>query len=469
MSRHGRAIRFMETYCRPPKGRGHGEPMRLAGFQKEELEEILADGVEAAVRAFPRGNGKSTLEAGFCAWAGFDDDYTGSPSVPIIATTVGQAIRSVYGTIVSMVKAEPELAGRALIFTGTGTSRIVVPFIGDGEIFPMANDEAGLQGLDPSVAIADEIGFQPLAAWNSLLLAAGKRERSLVLGMGTPGPSRESALWHLRRLVTTGHRTPGFSFREWMADPGCRIDDRAQWRKANPALRAGFLRSSALETALATAGEAAFRMYRLGQWVDGVAGWLGPDGSTAWEARRRPYAMVPGAPTWVGIDVGIKRDSSAVTHVQYRVDDPGTLHAVTRIWLPTADEPVDVTDIMAYLRELATDYRLGGVSFDPRFFDVPAKMLYDEGLPMIEVPQSVERMTPACGQLYDLIRNGGITHDADLQYTAQVLGAIARLNERGFTLSKGKSRVRIDAAISTALACDRAQHKKKPRSALVLL
>ena len=54
-------------------------------------------------------------------------------------------------------------------------------------------------------------------------------------------------------------------------------------------------------------------------------------------------------------------------------------------------------------------------------------------------------------------------------FDAQILAAVARLNERGFTLSKGKSRGRIDAAVALALAVDRAQHQKKARAPLVVL
>ena len=52
-----------------------------------------------------------------------------------------------------------------------------------------------------------------------------------------------------------------------------------------------------------------------------------------------------------------------------------------------------MTDVMEHLRELCRAYEVEAISFDPRFFDVPAKMLADEGLPLIEIPQSVERMT----------------------------------------------------------------------------
>src|ERR1051325_10981487 len=39
LSRHGRAIRVIESFCRPPKGYGAGDMLRLAPFQKERLEE----------------------------------------------------------------------------------------------------------------------------------------------------------------------------------------------------------------------------------------------------------------------------------------------------------------------------------------------------------------------------------------------------------------------------------------------
>jgi hypothetical protein len=42
-----------------------------------------------------------------------------------------------------------------------------------------------------------------------------------------------------------------------------------------------------------------------------------------------------------------------------------------------------------------------------------------------------------------------------------VLNAVPRFNERGFTLAKGKSRGRIDAAVALCLAADRALRQDK--------
>jgi phage terminase large subunit-like protein len=462
-TRHGKYIRFIETYCRSPKGEGHGKPLKLATWQKEGLEEMFADGIDAAVQSFPRGNGKSTLEAALGVAGVYMDTETGAPQVPIIATRIHQAIRAAYGPAVSMIRAEPELDSRAIIYTGIATPRVFVPTT-QGEMFPMSNDIDGLQGLDPSLGIADEIGFQPEDAWGALLMAGGKRSRSLVLGMGTPGVEHSNALFATRKTYTEGGAIPRFYFREYAADPGCDVTDRAQWRKSNPAIGSGFLRETALETDLRLMPEARFRIFRLGQWVDGYASWLGEDGRAVWDGLRRNIKPTPGAPTWVGVDVGIKRDSTAVCIVQFL--DDAHIGAWVRLWVPTKEEAVDVTDVMEHLRRLSAEYKVGGISFDPKFFDVPAKMLHDEGLPMVEIPQSPERMTPIIGDLYDRIMRGEIHHDGDEPFATQVLNAIPRFTDRGFTLQKSKSRGRIDACIALALAVDRAHNRARPRPPL---
>lgn len=453
------AIRWIETYCRLPKGHGAGEPMRLARWQKRWLRKVLRRGVNSAALSIPRGNGKSTFLAALALWALFCPGEGGAPQVPIIATTVMQAHRSVYGVALAMIAAEDELGDRALVYSAIGNMRVVVPATG-GEMFPVSSDPAGLQGLDPSLAVADEIGFLSVESWDSLLLAGGKRPRSLVVGIGTPGLDRDNALHHLRRRVGERVDLPGFVYTEYAAAEGSVIDDLAEWKRANPALAEGYLDVAALRTAVALSPEGHFRIFRLGQWVDGVESWLGADGRALWNALADPYELVRDAQTWVGVDVGLKRDSTAVVAVQRRPD--GRWHAKAKVWLPTNDEAVDVTDVMQFLRELDADYHLEAVSFDPRFFDVPAKMLLDEGLPMEEVPQVPERMTPAVGSTFEAIRRGEISHDRDPVFDAQVLNAVARYNERGFTLAKAKSRGRIDAAVAMCLALDLALRLEPP-------
>ena len=462
-----RAIRFIETYCRAPKGYGAGKPMKLAPFQKQWFREILAPGVSAAVKSCPRGQGKSTEFAALAVWATFDRSDSGEPQVPIVATTVSQAIRSVYGVALKMVKAEPALASRAIDYTAMGQVRFEVVSTG-GTCFPMANDPDGLQGLDPSLAIVDEIGFQPLETWHSLLLASGKRPRSLVVGIGTPGFDRSKALWHLRKQTLENKDIPGFVFKEHAAPYDCDYRDEKMWHLANPALEAGYQNINSLRTNAGISSEAEFRIFHLGQWVEGTNAWLGMDGGRIWDSVCNPYEFESNAPTWAALDVGVKRDSTALVLMQYR-EDNGKLHAKARIWLPEKEQPVDPSDIMQAIRELDSQYDLRGIAYDPRLFELPAIMLKDEGLPMIEFPQSIERMSPACGDLYQAIKDSRITHDGDKSFTSQILNAVPRYNDRGFTLAKQKSRGKIDAAVALAMCNALVNQKIRPRSPLVAL
>ncbi len=125
--------------------------------------------------------------------------------------------------------------------------------------------------------------------------------------------------------------------------------------------------------------------------------------------------------------------------------------------------------VMQHLRELDQEYQLIECAYDPRLFELPGVMLADEGLSMVEFPQSLERMTPAYVALYEAIVKGDISHDGDELYARQILNAIPRYNERGFMLSKHKSRGKIDASAALAMMHDRAQHPAKPKAPAFVL
>jgi phage terminase large subunit-like protein len=61
-------------------------------------------------------------------------------------------------------------------------------------------------------------------------------------------------------------------------------------------------------------------------------------------------------------------------------------------------------------------------------------------------------MIPAVGLVFEAIVNGTLVHDGDQLFTEQVNAAAKRPGERGFSLSKGKSRRHIDAAVAMAMA-----------------
>jgi phage terminase large subunit-like protein len=192
------------------------------------------------------------------------------------------------------------------------------------------------------------------------------------------------------------------------------------------------------------------RRYRLNQWVRTAAdSWL-PQG--AWELCRGDVDLVPGAPTWIGVDMALKRDTTAAVAVQHV---NGKLVTKAKIWLPDGGV-MDVAAVESHLMEMAQLYDVQEVAYDPAFFQRSAEALAEQGMPMVEFPQSPQRMIPACGHLYETIVNQKLVHDGNPIFSDQVLSAAQRVKDNGWTLSKGKSKRKIDAVIALAMAVDRA-------------
>lgn len=450
-----RCIKFIETQCAPVKGVGRGKPLKLARFQKEWISEVLTTDIDASVLTLPRGSGKSTFGGALATWALFDpvaaEAFGGAPSIPICATALKQAVRGVYGAALAFTKANTQLRSRSLIYSGSGEQRIVVPSNFDGECFPISSDVDGLQGLDPSLAVIDEAGFIDPAAWDALLLAGGKRERSLCLGLGTRRPDNEpNALDHLVAQLEEHGEIDRFLLVDYHAEPGCDLDDRAQWRRANPAIAAGFLRISALETARKLSPEASFRTFRLNQKSETLAGWLGTEGRSVWDSLRAPFTFGRQA-IWVGIDVSHRHDSTAVAWCGHRPD--GRRHVACRIWTPGPGSPIPFDEVEEHIRQLSLDHNVVTAAYDPRYFAATAQRLEAEGIVMEEVPQSHARMVPLVGECFRAIVAHSLTHDASTEFSSHVLNAVPSFGDvTGFSLSKKKSAQHIDAAVAMCLA-----------------
>jgi phage terminase large subunit-like protein len=444
-----RCIRFIEAYCRPAKGHGAGARLKLAPFQKDWLREVLSPGVRSAAMSLPRANGKSTLLAGVALWALFDADPTGgAPQVPVVATTLRQIERSVYNVALAMIDAELELRSRALIFSGIGTQRIRTPHNG-GEMFPVSSDLAGLQGLDPSLAVVDEIGFLSTASFNALVLASGKRPSSLVIGIGTPGVDRENALWALRTMTLEGAAPAGFAFTEYAAPDGCALDDRDAWRAGNPALEAGFLSLDGLETTRAMSTESEFRIYRLGQWAESTeGGWLA-DGD--FEACIVPDIAIPRrARVVLAFDGSDRLDASALVACSF---DERPVLELCGLWELVE---VDIAAVEDRIRRACKRWDVVAIAFDPYRWRKTMQLLEREGLPVVEFPQSSSRMTPATQRLYVAIKQRAVAHDGQPEMVRHFRNCRVWTDARGTRVRKRSpnSPQKIDIAVASIMAYD---------------
>ena len=193
--------------------------------------------------------------------------------------------------------------------------------------------------------------------------------------------------------------------------------------------------------------------YYANQWVDvGVESWL-KDHPGAWKDCTGQWASSD-ANEWVlSVDFALKHDSVSVVRVENLPD--GRIAVSAKVW--TADEfpdhKIHHRVVWDYIVEHARGEGFRGVVYDPRFFELPARMLEDEhSILAVEFPQSTDRMVPAVGETYRRILGQDIVHNGDPVLASHVNSAVSRPQERGgFTLTKGQSKRHIDACIAMCM------------------
>ena len=203
-----------------------------------------------------------------------------------------------------------------------------------------------------------------------------------------------------------------------------------------------------------------WRRYFANQWVARPTEcWL-PEG--AWEQGVGRPDLRRELPVFVGVDMALKHDSVAAVAVQ--VDGEGLARVQSKIWFPEG-QTIDVAAVEAHLRELHARWKVSEIAYDPAYFQRSAEVLTDDGLVMVEFPQSAARMVPACQTAYEWICAGRLIHDGSPAFTDQILSAVPRQTDTGWRLSKGKSRSedrRRHCAGDGAVACHRTTRGAAP-------
>lgn len=416
----------------------------------------------------PRKNGKSTLAAGLALYGLVMDGEEGAEVYSCAGDR--QQGRIVFDEARQMAIADPLLADLII----PRVRRLEVP--ATHGIYRVLSADAGLQqGLSPSWVIFDEVHVQPDEdLWQAMTLGSGARRQPLVIGITTAGYDEGSLAYRLydygRKIERGEIDDPSFFFRWYGAPPRSDHRDPQVWAIANPALDS-FLKADDLAASVRSTPESAFRRYRLNEWVSAERFWL-PTGG--WAACKAPdLGLSPKLPLGVGIDIGISHDYAAVVCAQL---DTAADRVVVRASFWANPYParhslhdgwrLDIEEVRDHLRQLRKTYPTPTVQIDDRWVAGPAfyydpwsfresaQLLEDEGLAMIEVPQSDARMVPAAKTLYDLVVTGRLAHDGDPTLAAHLANVVAKpRGENGWRISKPRGSAKmIDGAVALAMA-----------------
>jgi phage terminase large subunit-like protein len=450
-------IEFAEAHFQVLKGFKAGLPLEFTDWQKWLMRGLLERNdttmrlrYRRALVGLPRKNGKSLMMSALGVYSMIAGEAGGE--IYAVANDRQQA-RIIFNEAKQQIQNSPLLNSEAKIY------RDAIEMPRFGSVFRVLSSEVkGLAGLNPSVSLIDEIWGQSNSdLLDQMQLGSGNRIEPISISITTAGYDLDSPagqMYQYGKQVAAGEvQDESFGFYWWEAPADCDLKDRKARLIANPNLAEGLLSHEDFDAAVKQSSETSVRRWRLNQWVRSQESWL-PEG--AWAQCVAPEIQLdPDLPVWVGIDMALKRDTIGICIAQ-----PQGERCVVRakIWNPEVDG-IDIAGVEAYLREIHNSYEVREFVYDPAFFERSAEALSDEGMNLVTFPQSASRMIPACGNAYEMIVAKKVAHDGSPTFTDQVLSAAQRMSDKGWTLSKGKSRRKIDSCIAMVMALDRATTK----------
>lgn len=426
---------------------------------------------DEALRGEATGGGKTQFIAAvtLLEFAGPPQIAPSSPNIPIAAASFEQA-NLLFSAVATMCGGRDEVAKESPLcgFFEVYDTEIKFADGRPGRMYRIAAVAGTNEGGLPTLFVRDELHEWGEAGGSKARVATvvGKSTRKRrtkhgcgrIISLSTAGFDKDHSL--LGDMCKVGERTlknpsvsPRFLY-DWRQAP-----DGLNYKIAKHRERAVLAASGAAGVLWNVAdrvddwGKPAWPShewirYYANRWVDvAEESWL-KDHPAAWAGCEGKWTSLPANPFVLSVDMALKHDSVAVNRIEQLPD--GRFAVTARIWQPT-DGTIDHLDVFGYARSLAVGAGFRGVVYDPRFFEVPARLLEENGILAIQFDQSPQRMAPACGLTFDLIVAHKIVHDGDPDLSGHVRAAVKRQQERGFTLSKGKSKRHIDGAIALCM------------------
>ena len=388
-----------------------------------------------------RKNAKSTLTAGLCLFMLAADGEAGA-EVYTAATTRDQA-RIVFDDAKAMAQREHEM--RAELGIDVLQHALVVQDTAS-KLLPLAAEGSTLDGLNVHFACVDELhAHKTRAVYDVLDTARGSREQPLLWNITTAGSDRSGICYERRTHITkvldrvvNDDRQFGVIY---TLDQGDDWQDERTWPKANPnydvSVFPEVLRTACRKAQAMPSAQANFLTKHLNVWVNADSAWM--DMAT-WQRcgdATLTVERVKHLRAVVGLDLASKIDIAAGPLLFYDAQaDHYYLITRGRFWLPertielatnsqyagwveagwliaTDGEVTDYDVIEDQLRlDAALLHNLSEIAFDPWQATQLSSHMLEEGLPMVEVRQTVANLSEPMKQLQALALQRKITHDA---------------------------------------------------------
>ncbi|MBA7677375.1 hypothetical protein ES703_85632 [subsurface metagenome] len=440
-------IRFAEEQFYIPETR---KPIVLEPFQKKDILKPLfyeEDRPTMALVGQTKKSGKSTLAAMVVAWVLFcGEDFS---ETYIAARDFQQGQWIIFSKLVKAIEMNPNMLLNVNI-TKDAVERPVT-----GSVVRCLPTEISAAGLNPNLVIFDELWSYDLESMTRFfeeMTSVPTRKHPLILIVTYAGydTDEENLLYSLYKKGLEGKDPTFFFF--WDHKNRMPWQTKQYLKQQRGRLRPG-----------------TYKRLHLNEWTSGDEPFID---MTEWDAcidrKHSPILPDKKASLIVGVDIGISHDCSAVVAVTR--NESKIKLACHRAWQPTKKSELDLEEsVEAYIKDLARDYTIKEVRFDPYQFARSSQTLAKLGIRMVEFPQTQDRLTSMSQNLYDLIKGGGLVLYRDKQMRDHAQKATAKETARGWRIVKKKASHKIDLIIALAMAALGATQIKESRPGRVYI
>ena len=485
-----RAVNFIKS-LKHSKGKWAGQPFNLAYWQEKIIRDIFGTiNEETGKRQYrtayieiPRKNGKSEIAAAIALYLLFADGEKGAE----IYSAAGDRDQAslVFNAAAPMVHTNPILEGMSK--TIDSVKRIVI--YSTNSFYRVIYAESKTKhGFNASGVIFDELHVQPNRdLWDVLTTSGGTREQPLTVAITTAGFDRYSICWeqheYARKLIDGVIEDPTFYPVIYTADENDDWTDENVWFKANPALedfrsldemRVLFNKAKNIPALQNT-----FKRLYLNIWTSQETRWMEIERWDETEGEVNPDELKKKV-CYGGLDLSSTIDLSAFVLV-FSVDDvfkvlpvffipADNIEARVKkdrvpydVWIrqgyiiATPGNVIDYSFIEAKIYELAKEYEIEEIAYDPYNATMLTQRLADNGLTMVEVAQGFKSISPPTKQLETLILQKKIHHGGNPVLRWMFDNVMLKQDAEGnLKPDKEKSREKIDGIIALILAISRA-------------
>lgn len=487
------AVAFIENLCHT-KGTWAGKPFELIDWQEQIIRDLFGTLKPNGYRQFntayieiPKKQGKSELAAAVALLLTCGDGEERAEVYGCAADRQQAAI--VFDVAADMVRMCPALSKRVKILASQ--KRLI--YTPTNSFYQVLSAEAySKHGFNIHGVVFDELHTQPNRKLFDVMTkgSGDARMQPLYFLITTAGTDTHSICYETHQKakdIIEGRKIdPTFYPVIYGADESDDWTDPKVWKKANPSLdiTVGIDKvKAACESAKQTPGEEnAFRQLRLNQWVKQAVRWMPMD---KWD--KCAFAVdedeLEGRVCYGGLDLSSTTDITAFVLVFPPLDNEDKYIILPYFWIPEDNltlrvnrdhVPYDVWERQGYLQttegnvvhygfiekfieKLGERFNIREIAFDRWGAVQMVQNLEGMGFTVVPFGQGFKDMSPPTKELMKLVLEQKIAHGGHPVLRWNMDNIYIRTDPAGnIKADKEKSTEKIDGAVATIMALDRA-------------